>query len=79
MLWFYFLNRDYAAGLAIAAKNRFRELLIRGKYPRVFVLEAELSLRRQGSIIFAEKGIFSQNLKIGQSVDNLLLDHHLSI
>jgi hypothetical protein len=56
---FYFLNRNYAAGLA-----SFRDLFTWGKYPRVFVLEAEFSPRRYGSIIFAEKVIFPQILEI---------------
>jgi hypothetical protein len=39
------LNRDYAAGLATAVKKRFWDLLTQGKYPQVYVLEADSSQR----------------------------------
>ena len=39
-------NRDYAAILATVANNRFGDLLARGKYPKVAVLEGEYSCLR---------------------------------
>jgi hypothetical protein len=51
----FFVNRDYAATLAIVVKNWFWGPLRPGKIPKVPVLEAEFSGQRYDSTNFNEK------------------------
>jgi hypothetical protein len=53
-------TQDYAAALATAIQKRFLGRLARKKSPKISVLEAESSRRRNDSTSFLEKVIFSK-------------------